>query len=111
MSEEVGKSVPGFWTDKACAYSDSRDRCPVLAATPNEGDATRKGFIHYLILKDNLARLQIGAVIPSNRASVQNVMVPSDVAEKAILAAMEVVVDWYYCHEPECFKAMPDSNG
>jgi hypothetical protein len=104
MSEEVKKSLPGFWTSKACAYSDSSGRCPVLAATPNEGDANRKGFIHYLVLKDNQAYLQVGAVIPSRSANVKHVRIPDDVAEKAILAAMGVVVGWHYCHETEDYE-------
>lgn len=108
--EENEKSVPGFWTSKACAYSDSRGRCPVLAATPNNGDAARKGFIHYLTLKDNQAHLQIGAVIPSDRARhVKHARIPDEVAERAILAAMEIVIGWHYCHEPKDFKAQPDA--
>jgi len=92
MSEE--KSVPGFWTSSCCAYSDSHQRMPVLAAEPN-GDSSRYGYLKYLSFKDNKASLQVGAISGEDGKNIKFYDVPDAVAEAAIKAAMSVVNAWY----------------
>lgn len=90
MSDE--KKIPGIWTDKVCAYSDSVNRCPVIAATPN-GDAQRKGYLHYLSFINGRVFFQIGPVC-ENLDKVVMYTVPKEVGEAAIQAAIGVVLLW-----------------
>ena len=87
------KKIPGMWTDKACAYSDSERRCPVLAATPNNNDARRKGYLHYLSFADGKVHFQVGPVA-DGADKVTIFEVPQEVAESAIEAAIGVVLLW-----------------
>jgi len=99
MSEQIERpkaDIPGFWTPVVSAYSDSRGRCPVLSSQPNDGDGIRKGYLRYLIFKNNEATLQVGAVLPTSELhKVKVYPVPKEVAEQAILAAMNVVNLWF----------------
>ena len=88
------KSVPGFWTNSCCAYSDRHQRMPVLAAEPN-GDSSRYGYLKYLSFKDNKASLQVGAISGEDGKNIKFYDVPDAVAEAAIKAAMSVVNAWY----------------
>ena len=97
MSEQIENpkaAVPGFWTNFVSAYSDAKQRCPVLTSDPNGGDF-RKGYLRYLIFRDNKAFLQCGPVLPTSLIhEVETFEVPAKVAEKAIQAAMDVVNNW-----------------
>lgn len=90
------KKIPGMWTDKVCAYSDSSKRCPVLAATPNGvGQAWRHGYLHYLSFEEGKVYLQVGPVLGENKyENLKHYEVPQDVAEAAIQAAIGVVLLW-----------------
>ncbi len=89
-------NIPGFWSSEVSAYSDSVQRCPVLSCTPNGGDANRKGYLNYLIFRDNEAYLQVGPVLPVElQKAVMTYQVPHEVTEASIQAAMSVVLAWY----------------
>lgn len=88
------KRIPGYWSGKACAYSEGTERMAVLAATPN-GESARKGYLHYLSFCNNKATFQVGPVMPSdNLKNLKFFDVPPEVADAAIQAAIGVVLLW-----------------